>query len=145
MYKLATACFRQAGDEPHAKISTAYRLMAQAKRRRLLDDTPNTRADMISAASMMEDCATIPGIGNTNNLYNHAATCYQSAQELRRAASAFLKAGRPAHGIQILFDARDIKHGTQLLLANHGLFGSTDFELLRKKAGLYFFEHEDYA
>lgn len=119
--------------------------MIRAKLRRLRGDTPNARADLISAASKMEECARITGIGNTNNFYYHAATCYQSAEELRRAASAFIQAGRAEYGIQILFDARDFKYGTQLLRANRELFEITVYKSLRHQARLYFFEHRDYT
>ncbi|KAG8735089.1 hypothetical protein FRC10_011007 [Ceratobasidium sp. 414] len=144
LYKLAAACFRQADQPNDAKLSTAYHLMTRAKLKRLRGDSPAVRVDLIAAAVELEDCATLPGIGNKANVYYHAATCYESARDWLRASAAFVRAGRHTHGVQILFDARDFTHGAKVLVDNREHIDKQTFESLREQARQYFFSRHEY-
>ncbi|KAG8795770.1 hypothetical protein FRC12_009777 [Ceratobasidium sp. 428] len=144
LYKLAAACFRQANQPNQAKLSTAYHLMTRAKLKRLRGDSPAVRIDLIAAASELEDCANIPGIGNTSNIYYHAATCYEGAHELVRASAAFVRAGRPTYAAQILFDARNFTHGARILVENREDIERQTFDSLRELARSHFLQHNEY-
>ncbi|CAE7144637.1 unnamed protein product [Rhizoctonia solani] len=143
LYKLAAACFRQADQLNEAKLSTAYHLMTRAKLKRLRGDNPAVRIELIVAASELEECAQIPGIGNKTNIYYHAATCYESARELIRASVAYIQAGRHTHGVQILFDARDFNNGATALVYNRKHLDKDFFESSREQARAYFFSRRD--
>ncbi|KAH7337230.1 P-loop containing nucleoside triphosphate hydrolase protein [Rhizoctonia solani] len=145
LYKLAAACFRQAGQLNDAKLSTAYHLMTRARLRRLRGDNPSVRIDLIVAASELEECTQLPGIGNKANIYYHAATCYESAHELVRASAAYIHAGRHTRGVQILFDARDLNNGAKALVDNQKHLDKDFFESLREEARMHFFTRREYS
>ncbi|CAE6496461.1 unnamed protein product [Rhizoctonia solani] len=145
LYKLAAACFRQADQPNDAKLSTAYHLMTRAKLKRLRGDNPAVRIELIVAASELEECAQLPGIGNKTNIYYHAATCYEGARELVRASAAYIQAGRHTHGVQILFDARDFKNGASTLVTNRQHLNKDLFESLREQARMHFFSRREYS
>ncbi|CAE6436866.1 unnamed protein product [Rhizoctonia solani] len=145
LYKLAAACFRQAGQLNDAKLSNAYHLMTRAKLRRLRSDNPSVRIDLIVAASELEECTQLREIGNRANIYYHAATCYESAHELVRASAAYIQAGRHTHGVQILFDARDLNNGAKALVNNREHLDKGFFESLREEARMHFFNRREYS
>ncbi|ELU40337.1 glycosyl hydrolases family 39 domain-containing protein [Rhizoctonia solani AG-1 IA] len=144
LYKLAAACFRQAGQINDSKLSTAYHLMSRAKLKRLRGDTPDSRDELAIAATELVTCAKLPGIGNPRSVYFHAATCFQAAQRLLPAASAFVKAGQAKDGIHMLFEAHDYKSATDLLVENRESMDNDVFEKLREVARVYLFEHREY-
>ncbi|KAG8707146.1 hypothetical protein FRC11_007662, partial [Ceratobasidium sp. 423] len=144
LYKLAAACFRQAGQINDAKLSTAYHLMSRAKLKRLRGDTPASREELAAAATELTVCAELPGIGDPKAVYFHAATCFQAAQKLLPAASAFAKAGRAADGIRILFELHDYKSAADFLVDNREGMEVDVFEELREQARVYLFEHREY-
>ncbi|CCO31945.1 TPR and ankyrin repeat-containing protein 1 AltName: Full=Lupus brain antigen 1 homolog [Rhizoctonia solani AG-1 IB] len=144
LYKLAGACFRQAGQVNDAKLSNAYHLMSRAKLKRLRGDTQVSRDELAVAATELVTCAQLPEIGNPKAVYLHAATCFQAAQKLLPAASAFVKAGRAKDGIQMLFEARDYKSATDLLVENRDTIDDDVFGELRDSARVYLFEHREY-
>ncbi|CAE6542887.1 unnamed protein product [Rhizoctonia solani] len=145
LYKLAAACFRQADQPNDAKLATAYHLMTRAKLKRLRGDSPAVRVELIVAASELEECTRLPEIKNKTNIYYHAATCYESARELVRASAAYIQAGRHAHGVQILFDARDFNNGAIALADNRKHLDKVFFESLREQARMYFFSRREYS
>ncbi|EUC55290.1 glycosyl hydrolase family 39 domain protein [Rhizoctonia solani AG-3 Rhs1AP] len=144
LYKLAAACFRQAEQMNDAKLSTAYHLMSRAKLRRLRGDTPASREELAAAATELVSCAELPGIGDPKPIYFHAATCFQSAERLLPAASAFVKAGRANDGIHMLFEAHDYKSATSLLVDNREAIEADVFEQLRQQTRVYLFDHREY-
>ncbi|KAG8731048.1 hypothetical protein FRC11_005260, partial [Ceratobasidium sp. 423] len=145
LYKLAAACFRQAGQPNDAKLSTAYHLMTRAKLKRLRGDNPSVRIELVVAATELEDCARLPELGNKTNIYYHAATCYESARELVRASTAYIRAGRHTYGVQILFDARDFNHGAKALIDNRQYLDKGFFGSLREQARMHFFGRREYS
>ncbi|KAJ1300868.1 hypothetical protein OPQ81_002507 [Rhizoctonia solani] len=144
LYKLAAACFRQAEQTNNAKLSTAYHLMSRAKLKRLRGDSPALREELSAAATELVTCAELPGIGDPKPIYFHAATCFQAAQKLLPAASAFAKAGRAADGIHILFEAHDYKSATNLLVDNREAIEDDVFEELCEEVRAYLFDHREY-
>ncbi|CAE6450559.1 unnamed protein product [Rhizoctonia solani] len=144
LYKLAAACFRQAEQMNDAKLSTAYHLMSRAKLRRLRGDTPASREELAAAATELVSCAELPDIGDPKPIYFHAATCFQSAEKLLPAASAFVKAGRANNGIHMLFEAHDYKSATNLLVDNREAIEADVFEQLRQQTRVYLFDHREY-
>ncbi|CAE6340573.1 unnamed protein product [Rhizoctonia solani] len=144
LYKLASACFRQSGQINDAKLSIAYHLMSRAKLRRLRGDTPAARGELATAATQLVTCAQLPGIGNPKAVYFHAATCFQAAQKLLPATSAFVKAGRAKDEINMLFEAHDYKSATDLLVENREAIEDDVFEELRELARVYLFDHHEY-
>ncbi|KDN35985.1 hypothetical protein RSAG8_11136, partial [Rhizoctonia solani AG-8 WAC10335] len=144
LYKLAAACFRQAEQINDAKLSTAYHLMSRAKLRSLRGDTPASREELATAATELVSCALLPGIGNPKAIYFHAATCFQAAEKLLPAASAFVKAGRAKDGIHMLFETHDYKGATDLLVDNREAIEADVFEELCQQTRAYLFEHREY-
>ncbi|CAE6528500.1 unnamed protein product [Rhizoctonia solani] len=144
LYKLAAACFRQAEQVNHAKLSTAYHLMSRAKLKRLRRDNPASQEELAAAATELIACAELPGIGDSKTVYFHAANCFQAAHKLLPAASAFTKAGRAADGIRILFELHDYKSAADLLANNKETIEADVFEELREQARVYLFEHREY-
>ncbi|KAG8701590.1 hypothetical protein FRC11_012041, partial [Ceratobasidium sp. 423] len=145
LYKLAAACFRQAEQINNFKLSTAYHLMSRAKLKRLRGDTPASREELAAAAAELVSCAELPGIGDSKNVYFHAATCFRDAQMLLPAASAFVKAGQATQGITMLFGAHDYKNAANLLAENREIIGIDVFEELRDQVRVYFFERREYG
>ncbi|CAE6472733.1 unnamed protein product, partial [Rhizoctonia solani] len=145
LYKLAAACFRQAGQLNDAKLSNAYHLMTRAKLKRLRGDNPSVRIELVIAATELEDCTQLPEIGNKANVYHHAATCYESARELIRASAAYIRAGRHPYGVQILFDARDFSNGARALVDNRQHLDKDFFKSLREQARMHFFSRREYS
>jgi hypothetical protein len=118
--------------------------MSRAKLKRLRGDTQVSRDELAVAATELVTCAQLPEIGNPKAVYLHAATCFQAAQKLLPAASAFVKAGRAKDGIQMLFEARDYKSATDLLVENRDTIDDDVFGELRDSARVYLFEHREY-
>ncbi|CAE6536920.1 unnamed protein product [Rhizoctonia solani] len=145
LYKLAAACFRQAGQFNNSKLSTAYHRMSRAKLKRLRSNTPDSREELAAAAEELDSCAELPGIGDSKNVYFHAATCFRDAEKLLPAATAFVKAGQATEGINMLLEAREYKHAANFLVKSREVIETDVFEELREPVRVYFFEHREYG
>jgi hypothetical protein len=144
LYKLAAACFTQATQPIHAKLSLAYHQMTQAKLKRLRGDTPAARTALLSAAEELGVCAGLEGLGDTKNIYYHAGTCFEAVNDLFRAATSFVKAGRHEHAVQLLFNAQDFSRGIDLLLDHRERLKKELFDSLLESARLHFFRRRVY-
>ncbi|KAF8595241.1 P-loop containing nucleoside triphosphate hydrolase protein [Ceratobasidium sp. AG-I] len=144
LYKLAAACFRQAGRPSDARLSTAYHVMTRTKLKRLRGDNPIIRKELAAAASELEKCAETLALSQRTNVYFHAATCFENAREWVQASGAFFRAGRHGHGVKILFDARDFIHGAKALIENRPHLEPKDFEVFREQARVHFLNKHEY-
>lgn len=118
--------------------------MSRTKLKRLRGDSPIIRKELAAAASELEDCAENLPLSQQKNVCYHAATCFESAREWVRASSAFFRAGKHDHGVQILFEARDFIHGAKALIENRQYLEPKNFDVFREQARMHFLSRHEY-
>jgi tetratricopeptide (TPR) repeat protein len=144
LYRPAAACFNRAEQWSDAKLSLAYYQMSRAKLKRVRGDTPDVRKALFSAAEELEVCARLEEVGDPRNIYYHAGTCFEAAQEYFRAATLFVKAERHDYAVQVLFNAQDFSHGIDILLDYRGELSTELFSSLLDTARRHFFNRRLY-
>ncbi|QRV78447.1 UvrD-helicase domain protein [Ceratobasidium sp. AG-Ba] len=138
LYVQAKSCFEQAGQSDEVEIADAYIHMTDARR-------SQDRQKFLQAAAKMEKCASRPDSGRSGNvLWYHAATCYESAQDIASASRAYRNGGFYDRAALVAFDHQLFDEVLLTILPHSHAIEQSAFEKIRDVCRMHYLRNSNY-
>lgn len=126
-----------------ARIANAYQLMSDARRPN--ESSAATKTAFRTAAEEMENCAKSSREDHSvNNLWFHAATCFEAALETPRASKSYRNGGFYDRAVLVSFESQNFDDCLLTLLPYADKLDPLTFEKIRDVARMFFLRNSSY-